>query len=48
MLFAVAAQADDHIDASRTQAIAVAELDILTIEEQSQEIGIERPAVAQF
>ncbi len=36
------------VDAGGTQTIAVAELDIFAIEEQSQQIGIERSAIAQF
>jgi len=48
LLAAIAEQTDDDIDASWTQTIAVAELDILAMEEQSQQIGIEWPAVAQF
>ena len=48
LLSAIAAQADDDVDAGGTQTIAVAKLDIFAIEEQSQQIGIERSAVAQF
>jgi len=48
LLSAIAAQADDDIDASGTQTIAVAKLALLAIEEQSQQIGIERSTVAQF
>jgi hypothetical protein len=36
LLFAIAAQTDDHVDASGTQTISVAELDILAIQKQSQ------------
>jgi len=35
LLFAIAAQTDDHVDASWAQTISVAELDILAIQKQS-------------
>ena len=45
---AVAAQTHNDVNAGGTKPIPVAKLDVLAIEEQGQQVAIQRAAVAQF
>src|SRR4030095_11729840 len=48
LFFAVAAQADDDVNTSGAQFIAIATLDIFTVKKQRQHIGMNRAAVPQI
>src|SRR5207249_3558584 len=47
-LLAVSAQADDQVDAARSQPIPVAHFHVLAVEEKRQQISLERPSVPQI
>lgn len=47
-LFAVAAQADDQVDRPGTKAITLTDLDLFGIEEEGEQIGVERASIAQL
>ena len=47
-LFAVAAETNDQVDAPGAEAVALADLDVFGIEEEGEQIGIERAGVTQF
>jgi hypothetical protein len=47
-LLAVAAQADDQVDRAGTEAVALADLDLLGVEEEGEPIRVQRATVLQF
>ena len=45
---ALAGETDGEINASWPETVAISNLDVLSIEKENQEIGIERTAIAKF
>ncbi len=43
--FAVGAEPTDHVDSGRTKPVAIAQLDVLGVDEQGEQVGIERACV---
>ena len=46
--FAIPTQPNDQVNTSGFEAIALADLDVLTVEKQSQQVRIQRTSVAQL